>query len=337
MSTQAEAAHMIFVSHLLEVARRALLRYDLPREATPTLINLSENATYRVSSPTTDTRWALRVHRQGYHSRAAIASEIAWQQALRADGAALTPQPIAGRNGEFIQTIDYEALKEPRNVVLYAWEAGAEPDPTIVAGYELLGETAARMHAHMRQWKRPDWFERFSWDFETTLGARPHWGSWRAAMGMTPEIERLIARTVDVVQARLARFGKSPDRFNLVHCDMRLANLLVDGPQVKVIDFDDCGFCWLLYDCATTVSFFEHAPEVPTLVAAWVNGYRRVGELSPEVEREIDTFIVLRRLVLMSWIGSHSETELAKSMGEQYTRDVPPLLERYLAKFDHGT
>ena len=53
---------------------------------------------------------------------------------------------------------------------------------------------------------------------------------------------------------------------------MRLANLLIDGDVTKVIDFDDCGFGWLLYDCATTVSFFEHKPEVPELLAAWVRG-----------------------------------------------------------------
>ena len=44
----------------------------------------------------------------------------------------------------------------------------------------------------------------------------------------------------------------------MIHGDLRLANLLVDGETTKVIDFDDCGFGWLMYDCATTVSFFEH-------------------------------------------------------------------------------
>lgn len=336
MSTDAAAAHAIFVSHLQEIARRALLHYRLPRDATATLINISENATYRVSSPSTADRWALRIHREGYHSRAAIASEIAWQRALRADGAALTPVPIAGLDGEYIQAVGYEPLQIPRNVVLYAWEAGREPDPNNIAGYELLGEAAARMHAHVRQWKRPEWFERFIWDFETTLGSRPHWGRWQDGMGMTPAIERLIVRAAGTIERRLQKFGKGPERFGLIHCDMRLANLLVDGPTVKVIDFDDCGFSWLLYDCATTVSFFEHTPEVPEQVAAWVRGYRRIGELPGDDEAEIDTFIVLRRLVLMSWIGSHAETDLAKSMGEQYTQDAVPLLERYLAKFEHA-
>ena len=114
---------------------------------------------------------------------------------------------------------------------------------------------------------------------------------------------------------------------------MRLANLLMDNGHVKVIDFDDCGFSWLLYDCATTVSFFEHAPEVPDLLEAWVRGYRRIGELSVEEEDEIATFVMLRRLLLVAWIGSHSETELAQSMGASYTQASIRLCERYLSRF----
>ena len=115
---------------------------------------------------------------------------------------------------------------------------------------------------------------------------------------------------------------------------MRLANLLIDQGSVKVIDFDDCGFSWLLYDCATTVSFFEHKPEVPALMQAWVDGYRRVRPLSAEDEAEIPTFVMLRRLLLVAWIGSHSETDLAQSMGVQYTSDSVPLCERYLSRME---
>ncbi len=38
---------------------------------------------------------------------------------------------------------------------------------------------------------------------------------------------------------------------------MRLANLLIDGDRVTLIDFDDCGFGWFMYDFAAAISFFE--------------------------------------------------------------------------------
>ena len=320
--------------HLLATA--ALDRYDLPDGAQAHLINVSENATYRIDAPDDATKWALRVHREGYHTRNGIASELAWLTALRRNGAVVTPTPIAGADGELIQLVSHDAVPNPRHVVLSAWEEGVEPDEEqqdLRAPFEVLGEITARMHVHVQEWERPAGFERFTWDFETTLGSRPHWGSWRDGMGLTLEIESLFARTIDLIRRRLERFGTSAQRFNLIHCDMRLANLLIDGDCTKVIDFDDCGFSWLMYDCATTVSFFEHKPEVPELIAAWLRGYRRVIDLPHADEEEIPTFVMLRRLLLVAWIGSHSETEIAQSMGIEYTRGTVPLCEDYLSRF----
>ena len=114
---------------------------------------------------------------------------------------------------------------------------------------------------------------------------------------------------------------------------MRLANLLIDGDTVKVIDFDDCGFSWHLYDAATAVSFFEHEPHVPELLSAWIAGYRKALPLPAEDEAEMQTFVMLRRMLLVAWIGSHSETDLAKSMGVAYTEATAPMCEDYLKKF----
>lgn len=333
MANEEGVTHDELLRRLVLLAERAVLRFDLPDGVTVQLINVSENATYRVDHTATGRTWALRVHRIGYHSRAAIASELAWQMALKASGATITPAAIKGRDGELIQAVEHETLSDARNVVLFEWEAGGEPAATDAAGFELLGETAARMHRHVKSWSRPAWFTRHTWDFETSLGDRPHWGRWRDGMGMTPEIEAVFAKTVALIEQRLAWFGKGPDRFGLVHGDMRLANLLMDGSTVKVIDFDDCGFSWFLYDCATTVSFFEHQPEVPELLIAWARGYRRVAPLSAVDEAEIETFVMLRRLLLVAWIGSHSETELAQSMGVGYTRRTVPLCATYLARF----
>ena len=44
-------------------------------------------------------------------------------------------------------------------------------------------------------------------------------------------------------------------------------------------------------------------------------------------------FILYRRLLLVAWIGSHSETELAQSMNVSYTHQTVPLCEQYLSRF----
>ncbi|MGH6928611.1 MAG: phosphotransferase enzyme family protein, partial [Dongiaceae bacterium] len=137
----------------------------------------------------------------------------------------------------------------------------------------------------------------------------------------------------DAIERRLRRYGQGADRFGLIHADLRLANLLLEGPTTKVIDFDDCGFSWYFYDLGTALSFIEHRPDIPQLVDAWVTGYRKVAPLAAAEEAELPTFIMLRRLLLVAWVGSHAETDLAKSLGEPYTEGSCGLAEAYLSKF----
>ena len=96
MAGEAALSHEELMCRLQILAERAVRRYALPSAVTVKLINLSENATYRVDDPATGSKWALRVHREGYHSLTAIASELEWLIALKASGAAITPTPIAG-------------------------------------------------------------------------------------------------------------------------------------------------------------------------------------------------------------------------------------------------
>jgi Ser/Thr protein kinase RdoA (MazF antagonist) len=320
---------------LLELAQTALQHYDLPRALQTTLINLSENATYRIEAAD-GRRWSLRIHREGYHSKMAIASELAWAIELRQSGVAITPTPMPDRDGEIIRTVNHPRMKAPRHCVVFEWESGFEPGigENLDAPFEALGEITACMHRHTRAWKRPDWFTRHTWDFETSLGDdNPHWGRWCKGIGVDAKKSVLFARTVALIGRRLAAYGKSSERFGLIHCDLRLANLLIDGPTVKVIDFDDCGFGWYMYDAATPVSFYEHDAKVPALIDAWKTGYRKVIALSKADEAEIPTFIMLRRLLLVAWIGTRHETDLAKSMGLPYTEGTVGLCENYLHQF----
>ena len=319
---------MTDLDELLALAKSATGNYALPDHLDVQMINLSENATYKVEAPDGQRR-ALRIHRAGYHTKAAIASELAWLMDLRKSGVVVTPEPVKGLNGEIIQEVS------GRYIVLSDWETGSEPGigHDLIKPFEILGEVTARMHAHARGWQRPSYFERFTWNFETALGdTKPHWGRWRDGMGVDAEKSKLFQRTVDLIGTRLNAYGQANERFGLIHCDLRLANLLIDGDQVKVIDFDDCGFGWYMYDAATPVSFYEHEPQVPDLIEAWKTGYRKAGNLPKADEDEIPTFVMFRRLLLVAWIGSHAETDLAKSMGLPYTEGTIGLCEEYLRK-----
>jgi Ser/Thr protein kinase RdoA (MazF antagonist) len=292
------------------------------------LINLSENGTFRVVEG--DRVAILRVHREGYHSRVAIESELAWLDALRADTGVPTPVPIPALDGRRVIEAHHDG--RTRHAVLFESLPGREPPADdLTDRFGLLGQITARMHDHARFWTRPPWFTRFGWDWDSTLGANPRWGRWQDGLGVGPAEREVLGRAADLLHRRLAAFGTGPERFGLVHADLRLANLLVHGDDVAVIDFDDCGYGWNLYDLGTAVSFLEDDPRVPQWCDAWVTGYRQVRELPAADEAEIPSFVCLRRLMLVAWIGSHSGTDLAQEMGERYTAASCDLAERYLS------
>jgi Ser/Thr protein kinase RdoA (MazF antagonist) len=319
-----------------ELAGAALARFGLSGAATATLCNVSENHTYRVEDPESGRAYALRVHRDGYRTARQIESELQWVDALRVDGAVDTCVPVTAPDGERVVSVSADGIGA-RNVVLFEWLPGAEPDPegdAVIAGFRLLGAVSARMHAHARAWTPPGAFDRPAWDYAHTLGAAGHWGAWQDGLGMGREELDLLGRLDAAIAARLRAYGQSHDRFGLVHADIRLANLLVEDGHVRVIDFDDSGYAWFMYDFATTVSFMEDHPRVPELRDAWLEGYRSVAALDPADEAELDTFVMLRRLLLVAWIGSHHTfaTEAAE-LGAGFTAGTCALAERYLS--DH--
>ncbi len=333
MATQlAESSQLYRKSGFTE----ALSLYDLPPNASVQLVSRSENETYRIEAPS-GRRWALRVQRPGYQSQNSLASEIAWLVALRRDGVVATPVPIAGLDGEWVQTVRVPTARaqEPRNVVLFDWEDGLEPtiDMDLRQCFKSLGAITGKMHAHSVAWQRPEGFERFTWDFEAALGESPRWGRWRDGLGMDAARLELFGRAVGLIRDRLTAYGKGPDRFGLTHCDLRLANLLVHDGEVKVIDFDDCGFSWYMYDAATLISFYEHLPAAPGLIQYWLEGYRTVRDLTKADEEEIPTFVMLRRLLLVAWVGSHAEADLARSLGVAFTDQTVGLCSAYLRRF----
>ena len=293
---------------LEKLANQSLTLWDIPEGSRARLINVSENATYLVEGPG-DYKSILRIHRENYHSRRAIECELEWLGALEGSRIVPTPGFYVGKNGSPIQMNVIDGLTEPRFMVLFEFVEGDAPDESgdMAGGFFELGVIAARCHEHVLSWEKPKDFERLTWDVTAVFGQTPVWGDWRDAPEVDNSNRPVLEEVETTIRARLDKYGKSNERFNLIHADMRLANLLVGEAQTRLIDFDDCGWGWFMYDFAAAISFIEDDPRIPSLKNAWVKGYRSVRELSVEQEAEIDTFVMLRRMALLAWIGSHIE------------------------------
>lgn len=316
-----------FADAIEPTVRAALPRWGLAPEARLERLSLSENIALRAEDGTHDL--VLRIHRPGYHTRDEIASELQWLQAL--EGALPVPRPVRGRNGDLILDVAHGA--HAFHAVAFHYLPGHAPpaDADLPLWFAQLGTLTARLHAQARTWRRPDGFRRKVWTFDTMIGRAPLWGEWRKGLGLDAQGAAVIARAAGRLERELAALGEEAEEFGLIHGDLRLANLLVDGPRLSLIDFDDCGFSWFLYDFAASVSFMEHDPIVPDLAAAWSEGYRRVAPLSDAQAARLPLFVTLRRILLTAWLASRADTDTARALGPEYTRGTVDICERYLA------
>ena len=304
-----------------DLLRRSLPLYGLPPDTPLTLLNRSENETWRVGD------LILRLHRHGYHTGPEIASELAWLTALQGLPGLNAVRPIPGAQG-LVTEVD------GRFVVAFAPIAGQElqPGDDLARWFAPLGEITARLHLQARQWARPQGFTRKRWDVQTILGPNPHWGHWRRAQGLEPEGEALLARATEALATKLDAYGTGPETFGLIHADLRLANLMVDGDTLTAIDFDDCGFGWWAYDLASALSFIETDPRLPDLIALWCEGYARIAPLRPEDRAMIPSLIFLRRVLLTAWLATRADSDTAQALGgPDYTDGTLTLAERFLA------
>jgi Ser/Thr protein kinase RdoA (MazF antagonist) len=305
-------------------------RLDGPVSAT--LLSRSENDVFTVMHG--GGRAILRLCRPGYQSRAAVGSELAWVSAIARDTDVPVARPIATRDGALLAELKLGA--DERIGVLFAHVPGTEPAMTraLIPVFHTLGRYAGTLHRQVGHWQKPDGFERPRLTAKTLLPADGAWGDWRANPDVTMAMRSVLEQAADRLTSALDRYGEGADRFGLIHGDMRLGNLLVEDGRVALIDFDDSGFGWWLYDLAAALSFHETDELVPALCDAWFAGYGEVALLPPDAREMTPALILLRRFALTAWMGSHGETALAARHRTGYAEGTVRLAEAFLASFD---
>ncbi len=323
------------LDHLHALAAEALRAWQLSG-AELSLIKYRENAVFRVQMPS-GTRYALRIHRSGYHSEQALHSELQWVDSLITAGIE-APRPIPTPTGELLVKTTWNG--DARYVDLFAWiegeqlgnvETGCVPSAESVnATYTTIGRIAARLHNHTSSWTPPADFERHAWDADGLVGDSPFWGRFWELPTLTGEQFNLIVRARDALRRDLLAYGQSATRYSMIHADFVPENLLVDGDHVRLIDFDDAGFGWHMFEIATVLYFIQEEPFYSDAKAALLTGYQ---EFRPLTQQDLDTlplFLAARGFTYLGWVQSRWETETAREMTPQLVVMACESATRYL-------
>ncbi|MCZ8150877.1 MAG: phosphotransferase [Rhodobacteraceae bacterium] len=262
------------------------------------LIGARENAVYEMALPD-GSRAALRLHRAGYQDAAAIRSELWWCDALSALGLPV-PAPLPLPDGDLLAT-----LADGRHASAIRWLEGT---PLGAAGRPLAQPVAQQIDLHIRIGKllrtlhessdrltRPESFTRPAWDLDGLMGEAPLWGRFWEHPHATPAQLSAQCAARNTAQAMIARHAAEGGSFGLIHADVLRENVLVSQGDIALIDFDDSGFGFRLYDLGTVLSQNQYEPARDDLRDALMAGYG-----TQDVEM-VEVFTMARILASVGW------------------------------------
>ncbi len=306
------------------IVTEALPLWDM-EGATAQLIAARENQVFRVDHR--GASFALRLHRPGYRSNAELTSELAWMD-VAAKGGIIVPAPLASKSGQFLHVV------QDVQVDVLGWLPGTPmpaPGCSEDAGrlrelFHKLGRQMARLHQVSDAWARPADFTRCRWDRNGLLGDTPLWDRFWDNPGLSREDRALFLDFRATADAHLAAREDCLD-YGLIHADLVRANVIVDRDQVALIDFDDGGFGFRLFEIATALLKTMSEPDYPGRRDALLTGYRSIRAIDTEM---LDLFLALRATTYVGWKITRMKEDGAAGRNERFISTAMHLARRYL-------
>ncbi|MEZ5727158.1 MAG: phosphotransferase [Burkholderiaceae bacterium] len=305
----------------------------------PRLIKYRENAVFEVRTRD-GARAALRVHRQGYHDAASLDSELRWMAMLARQGIAV-PTPIPTEAGPVVHDGRAAGVPGVWKVDMLSWVAGRElgavGEPLDLGGrdaatlFGAFGRTMARLHEFSSRWLEQDSQARHAWDRDGLVGERPFWGRFWELAALTPEQRDLLLQARAAIAEDLDAYGKSPANYGLIHADLVPENVMLDGDSIALIDFDDAGYGWHMFEIVTALFWLADEPEIDTMTKALLDGYRSVRPLAERDLAMTDLFVAARALTYLGWVHTRRQNETAIELTPMMIEIATGACSAYLA------
>lgn len=152
------------------------------------------------------------------------------------------------------------------------------------------------------------------------------WGRFWDNPTLAPEDAALFAAFRDRAAAVLRREEAHLD-YGVIHADPVGENILADGDQLRLIDFDDGGHGFRQVDLATALVKTVDAPDHAALRAVLCGGYLSVRALDL---RGLDLFLALRAVTYLGWIVPRIDEPGGAEPNRRFTRSARQLVSVWL-------
>lgn len=263
-----------------------------------------------------DEPYFLRFNHEDERAAALIEQELAFVLHL-ADRGLKVAGPVPSRQEAFVETVS-SALGTFHATVFEALEGQHyELDDLTPEQLLMWGETFGKLHHIASTYpatQRLHWREQLAWFYSRLQGERD-----------ALEVARRLKQKLSALPTTSSNYG-------LLHADFELDNLVWQGNEAAVLDFDDCTYSWFVADIAYALRdvFGDDPSRVdlshPTL-HRFVEGYRTVRPLPDEELALLPVFLCFHNLFMF--------TRLLRALENLEKRNQPEWVETLSEKLKH--
>ena len=315
-----------------EIAGRALAEYELG-EHIRTFIQHSDNVTFKVEGPGGDA-YLLRIHvpvssAMGVHGAdpAMVRSELQWLDALSRDTDLVLPEPVRNQAGALVTAVAGGDGSAPVNCTLMRWVEGQpyHRDLESEQTARSIGQTIATLHNHASQWMVPQGFTRPKRDiayFESALATvKLARDDGRISQADWAQLEHATGLVVEMLGA----MEEDPQTHGIMHADTHKGNMLLDGDQIRLIDFSFCAFGNYMFDVGICLGDMK-----PRLYDVFLDSYARHRPFPDDYEQ------IVEGLWVGSMVGTFSYWVANPNAQELLARKVPEIVRDFVSKYNRG-
>lgn len=246
--------------------------------------------------------YALRMRKLVGAYREQIESELVFLRDLRHGTGLDIPAPVSTRTGDL-----YCLLPHGSDVymgVLFTWVPGVHVGGADITSAQMgqMARAVAQLHMFSRTYTPPPGFLRPTYDATWFLGAT----SWRASADfvklLDPEAAACLHRASDAVGAFLQAYPKNADTFGLIHYDLHAGNFLFTKDAANLIDFDECGWGYYLFDLAHILFEFVDHPDFESFQRIAVENYLAEAGPGSLHDDAMIPFLALQAVAYANWM-----------------------------------
>lgn len=272
------------------------------------VVRFFENFVYQYESEGTE--YILRITHSSHRSMDQVRGELEFIDHL-AKGGANVIVPILSRNGELVEKIEVTDGSE-FYVISYKKALGEyiPYEKRTDEVFRLWGKTIGQMHRLTREFmpSKPQ-FKRISW-FEDDIYIPENY-----ITGKDADILEKFNKLLKYVH----KLPVEDNSYGLIHSDIHAGNIVWDGKNIKVFDFDDAMYQFFISDLAivfyyATQRWHLHGEDrdllrqrAEQMITPLFEGYNEEYSLDKKWFKEITTFIKLRDFVIYSIFSKKSD------------------------------